>query len=147
MIVKLPIRIFVGLSLALVLSGCQGLQQKEAAQQKDTQQTVTSGDIPEYGSNSASESDYRAVLLSNNMVLFGKLHGLGSPFPVLTDVFYVQSVQDPKTQKPTNVLIKRGKEWHGPDRTVLNANQILIVEPVAKDSKVMQVITEADKQN
>lgn len=138
MAAKLPIRVFLGLCLAIALSGCQALQQ--------LRQKETPGDIPEYGSNVASESDYRAVLLSNNMVLFGKLHGLGTPFPVLTDVYYVQSVPDPTTKQPTNVLIKRGKEWHAPDRTVLNASQIIIVEPVAKDSKVMQVIAEAEKQ-
>jgi hypothetical protein len=138
MTARSPIRVLLGLCVAIALSGCQAQQ---AQQQKETP-----GDIPEYGSNTISESDYRAVLLSNSMVLFGKLHGLGTPFPVLTDVYYVQSVEDPATKKPTNVLIKRGKEWHGPDRTVLNASQIIMVEPVARDSKVMQVITEAEKQ-
>ncbi len=67
------------------------------------------------------------------------------PFPTLTDVYYVQTVEDPTTKKPTSVLIERGKEWHAPDRTVLNASQIILIEPVTKDSKVMQVIAEAEK--
>jgi len=135
MVARLTVRALLAPALAVALSGCQLATQKEAP-----------GDIPEYGKLEASESDYRAVLMSNNMVLFGKLHGLGTPFPVMTDVYYVQTVEDPATKKPTNVLIKRGKEWHAPDRTVLNASQIVLIEPVTKDSKVMQVITEAEKQ-
>lgn len=135
MVASLMIRALLTSALAVGLSGCQMATQKKEI----------SGDIPEYGKSEVLESDYRAVLMSNNMVLFGKLHGLGTPFPVLTDVYYVQTVEDPTTKKPTNVLIKRGKEWHAPDRTVLNASQILLIEPVTKDSKVMQVITEAEK--
>jgi len=36
-------------------------------------------------------SKYYAVLLNNNSVYFGRLEGLGSEFPVLRDVYYVQS--------------------------------------------------------
>ena len=42
--------------------------------------------------------------------------------------------------------MKRGKELHGPDRMYLNANQIIFVEPVGADSKVAQLINEANKQ-
>lgn len=136
MAATLTIRALLTPALAVALAGCQTA----------TQQKETSGDIPEYGKSEAAESDYRAVLMSNNMVLFGKVHGLGTPFPVMTDVYYVQTVEDPATKKPTSVLIKRGQEWHAPDRTVLNASQIVLIEPVTKDSKVMQVITEAEKK-
>jgi hypothetical protein len=44
----------------------------------------------------------------------------------------------------TNVLVKRGKELHGPDRMYLNSNQIVFVEPVGQDSKVAQLINEAN---
>ena len=135
MIASFTIRALLIPAFAVALSGCQ----------MATQQKEIPGGLPEYGKNEASESDYRAILMSNNMVLFGKLHGLGTPFPILTDVYYVQTVEDAATKKPTNVLIKRGKEWHAPDRTVLNASQIVLIEPVTKDSKVMQVIAEAEK--
>jgi hypothetical protein len=88
-------------------------------------------------------SEYQAVLLTNGQVLIGKLEGLGTPFPVLTDVYYVQAVVDPQTKQTRNVLVKRGKEWHAPDRTILNANHIIIVEPVTKGSKVMDLIEKA----
>jgi hypothetical protein len=89
---------------------------------------------------------YQAVLLSNNSVYYGKLAGFGTPSPVLTDVFYIVSQTNPETKQVTNVLVKRGKELHGPDRMYLNANSIVFVEPVGTDSKVAQLIEEANKK-
>jgi len=65
---------------------------------------------------------------------------------VLTDVFYIVSKTDPTTKEVQNILVKRGKELHGPDRMYLNANQIIFVEPVGINSKVAQLISEAEKQ-
>jgi hypothetical protein len=79
-------------------------------------------------------------------VYFGKLTGFGTPSPVLTDVFYIVSQTNPETKQVTNVLVKRGKELHGPDRMYLNASSIVFVEPVGADSKVAQLISEASKQ-
>ena len=89
---------------------------------------------------------YQAVLLSNNSVYFGKLSGYGTPNPVLPDVYYILSKTDPNTKQVQNVLVKRGKELHGPDRMYLNASSIVFVEPVGTDSKVAQLITEANQQ-
>ena len=89
---------------------------------------------------------YQAVVLINNSVYYGKLSGYGTSNPVLTDVFYILSKTDPDTKKVSNVLIKRGKELHGPDRMYLNPSQIILVEPVGADSKVAQLISEANKQ-
>ena len=86
---------------------------------------------------------YQAILLSNNSVYFGKLSGYGTPNPVLTDVFYIVSQTNPETKQVSNVLVKRGKELHGPDRMYLNAHSIVFVEPVGTDSKVAQLISEA----
>src|SRR4029077_20834647 len=47
---------------------------------------------------------YQAVLLSNGSAYFGQLEGLGSPYPVLRNVFYVQSVTDPQTKQVSNIL-------------------------------------------
>lgn len=86
-------------------------------------------------------------MLINNSVYYGKLTGWGTPNPVLTDVFYIMSKTDPDTKQVSNILIKRGKELHGPDRMYLNPNQIIFVEPVGTDSKVAQLISEANKQH
>ena len=39
-----------------------------------------------------------------------------------------------------------GKELHGPDRMYLNPNSIVFVEPVGPESRVAQLISEANKQ-
>lgn len=91
----------------------------------------------------AMTTPYQAVLLSNGSAYFGQLEGLGTPYPVLRDVFYVQSVTDPQTKQVSNILVKRGKEWHAPDRMILNANMIVLVEPVSTGSRVAQLISQA----
>ena len=96
----------------------------------------------------AFPTTYQAVLLVNGAVYYGKLSGFGTRNPSLTDVFYIVSKTDPTTKQVTNVLVKRGKELHQPDRMYLNGNQIVFVEPVGQDSKVAQLINEANtKQN
>jgi len=88
---------------------------------------------------------YYAVLLSNGSVYFGKLEGLDTPYPVLKEVYYVQSATNPETKAVSNILVKRGKEWHGPDRMILNEKAIVFVEPVGADSKVAQLIAESKR--
>jgi small nuclear ribonucleoprotein (snRNP)-like protein len=92
------------------------------------------------------DTSYQAVLLSNGNVYFGRLEGYGDQFPMLTDVFYIQSSLNPDTKQTVNVLVKRGKELHSPDRMYLNPSQIILVEPVGPNSKVMQLILEQRKQ-
>jgi hypothetical protein len=87
---------------------------------------------------------FQAVLLINGAVYYGKLTGFGTRNPTLTDVFYIVSKTDPTTKQVTNVLVKRGKELHQPDRMYLNASQIVFVEPVGQESKVAQLINEAN---
>jgi hypothetical protein len=89
------------------------------------------------------KTPYQAVLLSNGAVYYGKLSGYGTHAPELTDVYYIISKTDPDTKQVSNVLVKRGKEPHGPDRMYLNASQIVFVEPVGPDSKVAQLISQA----
>jgi hypothetical protein len=91
----------------------------------------------------ALTTPYQAVLLTTGQVYFGKLEGLGTAFPVLREVFYVQSRQDPQTKAVSSILVKRGKEWHAPDRMILNSNMIVLVEPVSPSSRVAQLIAEA----
>src|SRR5580704_9966968 len=86
---------------------------------------------------------YQAVLLTNGSAYFGKLEGYGTSRPVLKEVYYVASQTNPDTKQTSNVLIKRGKELHEPDRMYLNPNQILCVEPVGINSKVAQLIAQA----
>ena len=91
------------------------------------------------------KDQFYAVLLNGGQVYFGKLEGLGTQYPVLTEVFYVQSRQDPDTKQVSNILVKRGKEWHAPDRMLINSSQIVLIEPVTSGSRVAQLIAEASK--
>ena len=90
------------------------------------------------------DTPYQAVLLGNGSVYFGHLDGYGTRHPVLTDVFYIVSQTDPTTKETKNVLVKRGKELHAPDRMYLTPTAIIFVEPVGKDSKVAQLIAQAE---
>jgi small nuclear ribonucleoprotein (snRNP)-like protein len=89
---------------------------------------------------------YQAVLLSNGGVYYGKLQGYGTQHPVLTNVFYIVTRTDPKTNASSNILVKRGKELHEPDRMYLNPNSIVFVETVGANSKVAQLISEANNK-
>lgn len=88
---------------------------------------------------------YAAVLLDNGQLYYGKLANAGSSFPELTDVYYIQSQVNQETKAVTNILVRRGNEWHGPDRMFLNERHVVLIEPVGTGSKVAQLI-EADKQ-
>lgn len=91
----------------------------------------------------AFTTPYQAVLLTSGAAYFGKLEGYGTPRPVLTEVYYIVTQTNPETKQSSNVLVKRGKELHEPDRMYLNPNQILCVEPVGPNSKVAQLIAQA----
>jgi hypothetical protein len=89
---------------------------------------------------------YQAVLLDDNQVYYGKLEGVGTAYPVLLDVYYVKSAVDPNTKAVKSMLVRRGKEWHAPDRMYLNARHIILIEPVSPNSQVAQLIAESKGQ-
>lgn len=88
---------------------------------------------------------YHAVALMNGQVFFGRVDRLGADYIVLRDVFYIQSRQDPQTKQVANVLIKRGAEWHAPDRMILTRQQVQFIEPVKEDSQVAKLIADQNK--
>jgi small nuclear ribonucleoprotein (snRNP)-like protein len=93
----------------------------------------------------AFSTAYQAVVLNNGAVYYGKLTGYGTRNPIMTDVFYIVSKTDPTTKQVSNMLVKRGKELHAPDRMYLNPTSIVMVEPVGDQSKVAQLISEASR--
>ena len=84
----------------------------------------------------------QTVLLDNGSVYFSKLQGAGTDYPVLTDVYYVQSQVNQETKEVKNILVRRGNEWHSPDRMVLNARHIVLMEPVGPNSTVAKLIAQ-----
>lgn len=91
------------------------------------------------------DTSYQAVLLDNGQVYYGKIERAGGPYPILKDIYYVQGKVNPQTKEVTNILIRRGNEWHAPDRMVLNARHVILIEPVNANSKVAQLISEDKK--
>jgi hypothetical protein len=123
------LRIAAVIGLIVFAVACSGLRRTE----------------PSANSAAIDSGKFYAVLLNNNSVYFGHLSGLGTAFPVLTDVYYVQSTQNPDTKQVASSLVKRGKEWHAPDRMILNEKSIVFIEPVGTDSRVAQLIAESKK--
>lgn len=91
-------------------------------------------------------SEYQAIFLDNGQVFFAKLENASAEYPLLKEVFYVQSRMNPETKQPANVLVRRGSEWHGPDHMHVSAKHIVAIEPVAANSRVAQLIKEAKIQ-
>src|SRR5277367_42018 len=102
----------------------------------------------EHGKGKGPEvsTEYSAVLLDTGQLYYGKLEKAGTRFPELTDVYYIQSSVNQETKAVSSVLVRRGNEWHGPDRMFLNERHIVLVEPVGANSKVSQLI-EDDKKS
>jgi hypothetical protein len=92
------------------------------------------------------KTEYQAIFLTNGQAFIGKLEGAGTDYPKLTDVFYIQSGVSQETKQVANVLVKRGKELHGPEFMYINAKNIIIIEPVSPDSQVARLIKEAKAQ-
>ena len=91
-------------------------------------------------------TQYQAVFLDNGQVFFGVFENPNAPYPSLTDVYYVRRVAqetEKGKQEVKNELVKRGSEWHGPDIMYLNAQHIVLVEPVSPSSRVAMLILEA----
>jgi|SRR5271154_4540322 len=95
------------------------------------------------GSPVVFTTPYQAVMLTNGAAYFGKLEGYGTPRPVLTDVYYIVTENNPDTKQSNKVLVRLGKlEPNEPDRIYLNPTQILGVQPVGPNSKVAQLIAQ-----
>jgi hypothetical protein len=91
----------------------------------------------------AFKTPYQAVLLVSGQLFFGKLQDLGASYATLIEVFYLQSQVNPQTKEVSNILIKRGREWHKPDIMYINTQHIVAIENVAPDSQVAELISKA----
>ena len=99
-------------------------------------------------------SDYTSVFLVNGQVYFGKLYQETGESLDLRDIYYLKgdsTATDGKTstQQSGNVpfsLVKLGEELHGPnDRMRINRQQVLFIESLKTNSKVVEDIL-ADKK-
>lgn len=92
---------------------------------------------------------YQAIFLDNNQQYFGHLKNLGTRYPYLTDIYYVQ-VQGPRTENLQDqkfTLIKLGNEIHGPEDVIyFNPKKLLFWENLKSDSKVVKGIAQEKAQ-
>jgi hypothetical protein len=113
-------RLIAVVLVGLVIAGCQRAPQKRT-----------------FG------TPHQAVLLDNGQLLFGKLADTGPVgYSTLTDVFYVQTQANRETGNVTSVLVRRGQESHKPDMMYISTRHIVLVESVASDSPIANLIAQ-----
>lgn len=88
---------------------------------------------------------WQAVFLSNGQVYFGNVTSLNPDTVVLKKIYYLQTsgtLQAGGEQQPKDLaLVKLGSELHGPtDEMRINRDQILFIETLKSDSKVVKAI-------
>lgn len=86
------------------------------------------------GPHLATGTTYQAVLLTTGEAYYGRLRAGRPSFLELVDVYYVKRHTD--GDRTSVSLVKRGAEWHGPDRMYVNTAQVLLIEPVAPESTI-----------
>lgn len=99
-------------------------------------------------SNWADVSKYQAVFLTNGQVYFGQVTDVNTQTLVLEKIYYLKTSQSLQTAEGGETtadnfsLIKLGDEIHGPaDKMSINVDQVLFVEDLKDDSKVVEAIT------
>ena len=90
-------------------------------------------------------TEYQAIFMDNGQVFFGRLQKTKGDFFLLRDVFYIRHEIDKEQKESRNVLLKRGLEWHRPEFMRINSRHIVLIEPVAPDSRVFQLIMQAHR--
>jgi len=94
---------------------------------------------------------YQAVFLTNGQVYFGKIESQNHRYLKLTNIYYLQLKDSLQGQDSQNTegdksdlsLVKLGNELHGPkDEMLINRDQILFIENLKEDSKVLKAIVE-----
>jgi hypothetical protein len=113
-----------------------------------------SGNSTNFGrlANWADFTRYQAVFLTNGQVYFGKVMDVNSQTLVLEDIYYLRSTKNLQvseeklgvsTEADNFSLVKLGKEIHGPeDKMSINLSQVLFVENLKYDSRVVEAIRE-----
>jgi len=98
-------------------------------------------------SNWADVSKYQAAFLTNGQVYFGQVSDVNEQTLILENIYYLKTSQNLQTAEGEVAaednfsLIKLGNEIHGPaDRMSISLNQILFVEDMQNDSKVVEAI-------
>jgi len=89
------------------------------------------------------DTPYHMIMLSNGTAYYGQVEKSTPGHVILSQTYYVQQQVNQKTRERSSLLIKRGKEWHQPDRMLINRDHIVLMEPVYPDSQVSELIIQA----
>lgn len=95
---------------------------------------------------------YQAVFLTNGQTFFGKLTGLGSAYVTIEDAYRLQAAQSTPspgaTPGPQFSLLDTEKSIEGPEDSIqVASDQIIFWENLKGDSKVVEAINQAKKEN
>lgn len=105
-------------------------------------------------SSVVDSSKFQAVFLTNGQVYFGKVSKENSDYVSMAEVYYLvlkkplqnqQKDENQTADKPEYSLVKLGQEMHGPTSMSINHDQILFIENLADDSKVVTAIKSGNK--
>jgi hypothetical protein len=128
--------LIAGLSMLLIACNATDRPAGPGVDAQDVSSRTTQLRLP------VSATGYYAVYMSNNVVLFGKLAGADDEWVTLTDVHYIRSNVDPAKKEVANQLMKRSGEWHQPNESAIARQNIVVIEPVTQDSRMMTLIGE-----
>ncbi len=96
-----------------------------------------------------NKSEWYAVKLVNEEVYYGQVADATADPIVLHNVYYNydQAIGGEEAKETGNLrLVKRGKETHGPSGTMnVVRTQVLYMEPLKEDSKVLKAILEYEQ--
>jgi hypothetical protein len=97
------------------------------------------------------ELKWYAVKLANSEIYYGQIGDIKSDPVVITNAYYDYDMKNATSSEENEEgslrLVKRGKETHEPTGTMdIVRSQVLFMEPLKDDSKVLQAIKEYEKK-
>lgn len=81
-----------------------------------------------------------SVQLVNGQMYYGVLAATGTGYVRLTDVYYIQSYQQPNGQPGNRVVNRKKNDWHSPGSQTIASDKILFMEEVGPQSQVARLI-------
>ena len=95
-------------------------------------------------------ADWYTIKLVNEEIYYGQVSDVSADPVVIQNVYYNYGQQEDEKKamdETGNIrLVKRGQETHGPDGTMnIVRSQVLYLESLRKDSKVLQAILEYER--
>jgi hypothetical protein len=108
---------------------------------------------PQAAGRPAEQSSWYSVKLVNGDIFYGKVEDIAADPVIMKNVYYdydqvkkTEGVTAEENKSGSLRLVKRGKETHGPDGTMnIVRGQILFMEPLKEDSKVLRAILDYEK--